>query len=295
MSSALRSWAVRSASRHWSSWPTEGKSARSDNLAKGPAFARMIEDAELGRFDVVVVHKLDCFARNPRLTLKIRDRLEKAGVGFMSVSEAMDFPTAMGRVVLSTMGSLAQFYSDNLEADTKKGKRERKAQGRHNGLLPFGLKTNADGIPVPDPETYPDFLLAFRASADGRSDRGVAEALNAAGYRTTGNRGRNLFTKDTVCRLLQNRFYLGELPDRAGGWIDAAHEPVLNGELFDRAEQARAANRRAVGPRSVMPCRRTHSLSGPGTCGHCGGRLHLQTDRHGNTRIYCYRGRQGPA
>ena len=255
----------------------------------------MIEDAELGRFDVVVVHKLDRFARNLRLTLEILDRLEKAGVGFMSVSEAMDFPTAMGRVVLSTLGSLAQFYSDNLSAETKKGKRERRAQGRHNGLLPYGLKTNADGIPVPDPDTYPGLLLAFRASAEGKSDRGVAEALNAAGYRTTGNRGRNLFTKDTVCRLLQNRFYLGELPDGTGGWVPAVHEPVLDGELFDRAEQARAANRRAVGPRSVVPTRRTHSLSGLGTCGHCDGRLHLQTDRRGTTRIYCYRGRQGPA
>jgi len=45
----------------------EGKSARSDDLAKRPAFARMIEDAELGRF-----------ARNLRLTLEILERLERA-------------------------------------------------------------------------------------------------------------------------------------------------------------------------------------------------------------------------
>ena len=83
--------------------------------------------------------------------------------------------------------------------------------------MPFGLKKHADsGLPVPDPETYPGLLLAFRLAAEGKSDREVADALNAAGYRTTGNRGRNPFTKDTVCRLLQNRFYLGELPDGEG-------------------------------------------------------------------------------
>ena len=36
------------------------------------------------------------------------------------------------------MGGIAQWYSDNLSQETKKGKRERKAQGLFNGLLPFG-------------------------------------------------------------------------------------------------------------------------------------------------------------
>ncbi len=52
-----------------------------------------------------------------------------------------------------------------------------------------------------------------------------AALLNERGYRTSGNRGRNLFTKDTVRPLLQNRFYLGELPDGNGGWRPGAHEP----------------------------------------------------------------------
>jgi hypothetical protein len=161
----------------------------------------------------------------------------------------------------------------------------------YNGLLPFGVKKNSQGVPVPDPETYPGLLLAFRLAAEGKSDRQVAEALNAAGHRTTGNRGRNPFTKDTVCRLLQNRFYLGELPD-GDGWIEGVHEPVLDDELFDRAQEARAANRRAVHTVSVSRNHRTHSLSGLAVCGYCGSRLHIQTDRHGKARIYCYRGRQ---
>ncbi len=68
-------------------------------------------------------------------------------MGFVSISENMDFTTPMGRVVLSTMGSLAQFYSDNLSTETKKGKRERKAQGLYNGLLPFGATKGEDGVP----------------------------------------------------------------------------------------------------------------------------------------------------
>jgi site-specific DNA recombinase len=271
----------------------EGRSARTDDLTRRPEFQCMLADAEAGLIDVVVVHKLDRFARNLRVTLETLERLERWGVGFVSISEQMDFTTPIGKVILSTLGAFAQYYSDNLSTETKKGKAERKAQGLYNGLLPFGLKTNPDGIPVPDPEAYPGLLLAFRLAAEAKSDREVATALNAAGYRTTGNRGRNPFTKDTVCVLLQNQFYLGELPDGQGGWVPGAHQPVLDAELFEQAQQARAANRRVPGPKSVPPGKRTHSLSGLGSCAHCGSRLHVMTDRHSKARIYCYASRQG--
>jgi site-specific DNA recombinase len=282
-------------------WPVaqvyrdEGKSARTDDLARRPAFRQLLLDAEAGLLDVVVVHKLDRFARNLRVTLETLERLERCGVGFVSISEQMDFTSPIGKVILATLGAFAQYYSDNLSTETKKGKQERKAQGLYNGLLPFGLKKNSAGIAVPDPETYPGLLLAFRLAAEGKSDREVADALNAAGYRTTGNRGRNPFTKDTVCRLLQNRFFLGELPDGHGGWFGGVHEPVLDDDLFDRAGAMRAANRRSPGPISVPRQRRTHSLSGLGVCGRCGGKLHVMTDRHDKARIYCYQGRQAKA
>jgi DNA invertase Pin-like site-specific DNA recombinase len=271
----------------------EGKSARTDDLGRRPAFQQMLADAGAGLLDVVVVHKLDRFARNLRVTLETLERLERFRVGFVSISEQMDFTTPIGKVILATLAAFAQYYSDNLASEVRKGKAERKAQGLYNGLLPFGLKTNPNGVPVPDPETYPGLLLAFRLAAEGKSDREVATALNAAGYRTSGNRGRNPFTKDTVCVLLQNRFYLGQLPDGQGGHVPAAHQPVLDAELFDQAQQARAANRRTPGPKSVPPGKRTHSLSGLGTCAHCGSRLHVMTDRHGKARIYCYASRQG--
>ncbi|HEY7154578.1 MAG TPA: recombinase family protein [Gemmataceae bacterium] len=271
----------------------EGKSARTDDLAKRPAFQQLLADAEAGRIDVIVVHKLDRFARNLRVTLETLERLEHAGVGFVSIGEQMDFTTPSGKVMLATIGAFAQYYSDNLATEVKKGKAERKAQGLYNGVLPFGLKKDPNGIPVPDPDAYPGLLLAFRLAADGKSDREVAEALNAAGYRTTGNRGRNPFTKDTVRRMLLNRFYLGELPDGSGGWLPAAHQPVLDVQLFDAALAARQANQ--SGSLKVPRAHRRHSLSGLGVCGHCGGRLHILTPRDGKARIYCYQRRQASA
>ena len=67
----------------------------------------------------------------------------------------MDFTTPIGKVILATLAAFAQYYSDNLATETKKGKAERKAQGLYNGLLPFGVKKNADGLPGARPGDLP--------------------------------------------------------------------------------------------------------------------------------------------
>src|ERR671913_1009582 len=121
----------------------EGRSARTDDLTKRPEFQRMLADAETGMIDVVVVHKLDRFARNLRVTLETLERLERSGVGFVSISEQMDFTTPIGKVILATLAAFAQYYSDNLATEVRKGKGERKKQGLYNGLLPFGVKKNS--------------------------------------------------------------------------------------------------------------------------------------------------------
>jgi site-specific DNA recombinase len=269
----------------------EGKSARGDDIAKRPAFRRLMADAVAGLVDVVVVHKLDRFARNIRVTFEQFQVLHQHRVLFASVSEqGFDFTTPIGQVVLAVLAGFAQYYSDNLGQEVRKGKRERKAQGLYNGLLPFGVKKNSTGISVPDPETYPGLLLAFGEAAKGRSDREVALSLNEAGYRTTGNRGRNPFTKDTVRAMLQNRFYLGELPDGTGEWMEGAHDPMLDDSLFEAAQAAR--ERRSSVPMPVRRQASVYSLSGLLHCHYCGGKLHLHRDK-GRARAYCYQGRQG--
>ena len=128
----------------------EGRSARSDDLAKRPAFGEMLADAERGAFDVVIVHKLDRFARNRTIAFEAFNRLGSSGVGFVSIAENMDYATPAGQLMLTMLVGLAQFYSDNLSFETSKGKAERKAQGLPNGLLPFGVRRGRQGIPELD-------------------------------------------------------------------------------------------------------------------------------------------------
>src|SRR5215212_4175854 len=229
------------------SYRDEGKSARSDDASKRPGFRQLMADAETRRFDVVIVHKLDRFARNRRVAFDAFHRLGSTGVGFVSIAENMDYSTPAGQLMLTMLVGLAQFYSDNLSWETKKGKSERKARGLHNGLLPFGTTKGSDGLPVLDTtasacdvatrrEIVPGegVRFAFELAAAGKSDREIARALNDAGHRTSGNRGHNLFSKDTVRTMLINRFYVGELPDGQGGWVPGKHGALIDPMLFER-------------------------------------------------------------
>lgn len=153
----------------------EGKSARAENINKRPVFRETLADALAHRYDVLVVHKIDRFSRKLKVTLEYFERLSQAGVGFVSVVEQIDFSTPWGKFSLAMLGGLAELYSDNLSEETKKGLRERKAQGLYNGLLPFGAMKGADGVPAPNPDTFPGLGWPFswpsREAATGRSVR----------------------------------------------------------------------------------------------------------------------------
>ncbi|MFC2068262.1 recombinase family protein [Chloroflexota bacterium] len=185
------------------------------------------------------MHKIDRFSRRLRVTLEYFEKLGKAGVGFVSIQNDMDYSTPTGKFMLVTQGGLAELYSDNLSEETKRGWAERRVQGLFCGLLPFGVAKGENDIPIPHPDTYQGLATAFELSAKGKSDKEVAQALNEAGYRTAGNRGPRPFSRDTVRGILTNRFYLGYLPNGDGGWVKGRHKSLIGNELREQAQETR--------------------------------------------------------
>jgi site-specific DNA recombinase len=290
----IRAFQALVESRGWTTYKEyveEGKSARTENINKRPVFKEAIADGLDRKYDILVVHKVDRFSRKLRITLEYFDKLGKAGVGFVSIVEQMDFSTPWGKFTLSMLGGLAELYSDNLSQETKKGWHERRAQGLYCGLLPFGAMKGEDGVPLPHPDTYPGLLMAFELAAQGKSDKEVAQTLNATGYRTAGNQGNRPFSKDTVRGMLQNPFYIGQLSDGNGQWLKAKHEPFINEELWGQVQESRQRNRRA--PRNRPGKATISSFAGITYCWYCKGRIHVGTSHNGKRRMLCYNRSKG--
>ncbi len=89
--------------------------------------------ARLGAGDSLVVWKLDRLGRSLGHQIGLIDRLGRAGVGFRSLSEAIDTATAGGKLVFHLMGALAEFERALIAERTVAGMAAAKRRGTHVG------------------------------------------------------------------------------------------------------------------------------------------------------------------
>ena len=99
-----------------------------------PELNRLIERLHTG--DVLVVWKLDRLSRSLKDLLLILERVEAAGAGFRSLTEAIDTTTPAGRMMMQMLGSFAEYERAMVRERTQAGLREANARGRHGGRKP---------------------------------------------------------------------------------------------------------------------------------------------------------------
>ncbi|MCP4605897.1 MAG: recombinase family protein [Proteobacteria bacterium] len=239
-----------------------------------PAFKQIIDDATAGDIQVIAFHKLDRFSRSISDILKNFRKLEGLGILLASATEPFDFTTPHGKAHFHMLAVFAQWYIDNLSAETKKGKKQRALKGLYNGRPPFAYVRSDTGIAQIVPEEAEVVLKAYEAYAtDNYTDRKVADLINGFGFPT--RRGRN-WSKDSVRDFLQNEFYLGKVKYK-GDILPGRHDAIISQELFDRCQQVRASHRRA--PRSHTPRFNTYVLGKILRCASCGETIRCQSSR----------------
>lgn len=81
------------------------------------------------RGDVIVVYKVDRFARSLADLLRILARIEAAGAAFRTLTEPIDTSTPVGRLMLQLLGSFAEFDRSVIYERTQAGRRSAMARG----------------------------------------------------------------------------------------------------------------------------------------------------------------------
>jgi DNA invertase Pin-like site-specific DNA recombinase len=230
-----------------------------------PGIVDMLKGAQKGEFKFLYVHKVDRLARRLEWAIEIAKQIGKEGVVLKAVEQNFDLSTPEGKLMFHLLGSLGEFYSDNLSKETHKGKYERARQGYHNGWVPWGYKSEEvenRRLATPDPDLAPIVRQTFERYATGLYyDQEMANWLNSQGFRTRFDR---LFTKDALRDLLQNPFYKGDVLYRGqyaqGGKtrrkadaevMKGLHSPIIDEELFYKCQRARAARRRLPNSKQV--------------------------------------------
>lgn len=83
--------------------------------------------------DTLVVWKLDRLARSIKQLIETVEGLETRGIGFRSVTEAIDTTTPGGRLVFHIFGALAEFERSIIRERTQAGLDAARARGRTGG------------------------------------------------------------------------------------------------------------------------------------------------------------------
>ncbi len=145
----------------------------------------MLNDADAELFDVIVVHKLDRFARNLRVTLETLDHLGRFKVSFASINENMDFSTPIGKVILATLGCVCSVLLRQLVLGDEEGQAANESgKELYNGLASVRREEEQRRNPGSQtPRLTKGSFSHIKTAADGKSDRKAAQVLNDHGYR----------------------------------------------------------------------------------------------------------------
>ena len=226
-----------------------------------PGIRQLMADVQAGKVDVIVVYKVDRLTRSLADFAKIVEVLDRAGSSFVSVTQAFNTTTSMGRLTLNVLLSFAQFerevtgerIRDKIAASKKKGM-------WMGGPVPLGYVIKDRKLVVDDGEAA-TVRHIFQRYAAVRSMTVLVDELGDEGIRTklrTFKDGRHFggvpFTAGPLSHLLNNPVYVGEVRHK-GVSHPGQHEPIISRALWDEVQSSLAASRveRRIGGKGRAP------------------------------------------
>ena len=255
------------------------------NTKKRVAFNRMIHDAYLHRFDLILTKEVSRFSRNILDTISYTRDLRALGIGVQFMNDGINTLEPDAELRLSIMGSIAQEESRRTSARVKWGQIRRMEQGVVFGrsLLGYDVK---NGKMTLNPQGAQIVRLIFHKYVYERKGTTViARELQAEGYRTL--TGRTNWRNTVILKILRNEKYCGDLkqkktitPDylthqkkynrgeEAFVFIKDHHEPIIDRALWEEAQREIA--RRDVDGRHDIGHGNRYPLSGKIQCSACG-------------------------
>lgn len=236
-----------------------------------PGLKQLIADVAAGKVDVIVVYKVDRLTRSLADFARIVDTLDKAGASFVSVTQAFNTTTSMGRLTLNVLLSFAQFEREV----TSERIRDKVAASKKKGIwmggpVPLGYSLSDRKLVMDDVEAE-IVRSIFRRYSELRSVTQLVEELAQQNVRTKVRQysnGRTAggvhFQRGSLSQLLQNPIYIGKVSYR-GELYDGEHDGIIGTDDWAEVQRIVAANRheRKLGKHTRYPSLLTGMISDP--------------------------------
>jgi site-specific DNA recombinase len=256
-----------------------------------PGLQGALRAARAGRFDLLLVYRVDRLARSVRGMAEVLEILDAAGVGFRSATEPFDTTSPAGRMMVQMLGVFAEFERATIIDRVIAGMERKSSQGGWcGGTQPFGYRAvKGEGRLEVDEDEAPLIPVIFDLYANKRlGSQAIANQLSASGLTTRSGRPWQF---KSILTVLRNRTYLGQVNFR-GVWTDGDHPPLVEQGLFDTAQAILAERGEDVAKRASNSS--DYLLTGLVVCGNCGSHFTgtRATGRNATYRYYTCGGRQ---
>ncbi len=225
-------------------------SAKTDHR---PEFQRMIKDSYKGLFDLVIVWKLDRFARNRYDSAHYKTILKKNGVKVVSARETIA-EGSEGILLESVLEGYAEYFSADLAEKVTRGMMENAFKCMNNGAgIPLGYYVDDTQHLQIDEKKAPFVKEIFQRFADGEMIKNIIADLNKRGatisYKLKKSRKEvkvyeRPLSYNTVRRILSNRKYIGEYKFK-DVVIPNGVPAIIEQDLFDKVQKRLEANKKA--------------------------------------------------
>lgn len=253
-------------------------SAKTDNR---PEFQNMIKDSGKKLFDMVIVWKLDRFARNRYDSARYKSTLKKNGVKVVSATEIIS-DGAEGIILESVLEGYAEYYSADLSEKVIRGMTDNALKCKYNGgTLPIGYVIDEEQHFQLDPLTAPFILEVFKRYDEGATMTAIRDWLNEQGMKNTRNQP---MTYNSVQHLLNNRRYIGEFRYR-DVVVPEGIPAIVPTDLFERVQEKMAKNKKAP---ARYKAEEDYLLTTKLFCGYCGAYLCGESGTSHTAKVHRY-------
>ena len=94
-----------------------------------PALDRMLADAARGKFQVILIWRLDRLGRSLAHLIRLLEDFKSWDVQLVSFSEGLDFTTSTGKLFYQLLGAFSEFERETIRERVKAGMRNARARG----------------------------------------------------------------------------------------------------------------------------------------------------------------------
>jgi len=208
-----------------------------------PALQKLLSEVQAERIDVIVVYKVDRLTRSLTDFAKLVEKFDAHSVSFVSVTQAFNTTTSMGRLTLNMLLSFAQYerevtgerIRDKIAASKKKGM-------WMGGVVPLGYRAEDRGLHII--EDHAELVRGlFRRYLEVGSVAHLKEMFDAEDVRLPiriDGKGRStgggLFSRGHIYKIFSNPIYIGQIAHR-GVVYEGQHPAIIDRDLWDQVQQ----------------------------------------------------------